>query len=119
MKRWQDLLDNAPERPNYTCPIFDGVQASVKISMREIESSLDAIRSQVNEDLEAARTANEELRENGIYWYEIAGELHKELREAQDKIDQLEYELSEARSSLDKFESIEPPQHPTPQEYTL
>lgn len=69
---WRRLKRNAPKVPDITCPAIDDV---IKRLDKLIESGKLLTEYQhgvLCRRLEKLRTANELLRDSGVYWYDIS-----------------------------------------------
>ena len=64
------LKKNAPKIPDFTCVSIDNVIEKLE-KLVERKKALDKKSlKDLTKRLEKLRTANEDLREGGIYWYE-------------------------------------------------
>ena len=64
------LKKNAPKIPDFTCVSIDNVISKLE-KLVERKKALDKKSlKDLTKRLEKLRTANENLREGGIYWYE-------------------------------------------------
>ena len=64
------LKKKAPKIPNHTCVSIDNVISKLE-KLVERKKTLDKKSlKDLTKRLEKLRTANEDLREGGIYWYE-------------------------------------------------
>ena len=69
-KTLSDYKNGAPELPANTCPYIDFVKDIVEEVKDETDSQL--IREKLdlaNNTLEYIRISNEQLRQNGFYWF--------------------------------------------------
>ena len=77
---WNKLKAKAPKIPKLTCPAIDHVLHKIE----KIKNSNGPI-TQFQHDvlmkrMEELRAANDNLRESGIYWYEVSKKLHKKIK---------------------------------------
>ncbi len=70
-KDWKKLKRRAPKVPDYTCPQIDDVLARIE-KIKDKQKLSQYQHDVIMRKMEQLRTANDLLRESGIYWYEIA-----------------------------------------------
>ena len=75
---WNKIRKKAPRVPDITCPAIDDVLNRLeKLSENNKSLSLAQYRA-LSKKLEKLRTANEQLRESGIYWHGACEEVINE-----------------------------------------
>jgi hypothetical protein len=71
---WNKIRKKAPRVPDITCPAIDDVLNRLeKLLTTELLTTTQ--HKTLSKKLEKLRTANEQLRESGIYWRDTAREL--------------------------------------------
>lgn len=74
------LKKKAPSIPDITCPAIDSILESLeKFASKERKYSIRNFNS-MKRRLEKLRTANEKLRESGIYWNQVCKDILKNIR---------------------------------------
>lgn len=68
-KTWKKLKTKAPKIPNHTCPAIDRVLLKVEKIIKSEKPMTQFQHDQIMKRMEELRTANDNLRESGIYWY--------------------------------------------------
>ena len=74
---WRKLKKNAPKVPDITCPAIDDLLDKMeKIVGKELSQ---AKYKAFERKMDRLRTANEQLRESGIYWHDACKEAVRDL----------------------------------------
>ena len=74
---WSKLRKQAPKDPDITCPAIDDVLNKLeKLVSRDLTISQFKI---IERKMEKLRTANEKLRDSGIYWHSACKETIRDL----------------------------------------
>jgi|TARA_A100001011_G_scaffold370204_1_gene426275 hypothetical protein len=74
---WSKIRKKAPKVPDITCPDIDSIlNRFEKLIGKEVTRAQFKI---VERKLERLRTANEKLRESGIYWHDACKETIRDL----------------------------------------
>lgn len=73
---WQKLKAKAPKVPKLTCPQIDHVLQKIDKIKSSNKTITDFQHDKLMKRMEELRTANDSLRESGIYWYEICKKLY-------------------------------------------
>ena len=69
-KTLSDYKKGAPELPTNTCPYIDFIQEVIKEVQDESDSILNRDKLELAiSTLEYVRVSNEQLRQNGFYWF--------------------------------------------------
>jgi hypothetical protein len=76
-KTLKDLKRKAPKVPGNTCPQIDDVLQWLERIQFGQSTFTQYRHDQLMKKMERLRTANERLRESGIYWYEACKEKFK------------------------------------------
>jgi len=71
-KKWQATKRKAPKVPDDTCPIIDGVLDRLDAIHKGNKKHTQFQHDQIIKKMEQIRKANEQLRESGHYWYDLA-----------------------------------------------
>ncbi|MAV94437.1 MAG: hypothetical protein CMA31_01980 [Euryarchaeota archaeon] len=69
---WRKLKKRAPKVPDITCPAIDDVLKRLTILCEDDKPLSEYKLGVICRRLEKLRTANELLRDSGVYWYDIA-----------------------------------------------
>lgn len=74
---WSKIRKKAPKVPGITCPAIDDILNQLEKTIgREFKQS--KFRS-IERKMEKLRTANEKLRESGVYWHDACKESVRDL----------------------------------------
>ena len=74
---WSKIRKKAPKVPDITCPDIDSILNKLENRVgKELTKSQFKI---VERKLEKLRTANEKLRESGIYWHDACKDTVRDL----------------------------------------
>lgn len=69
-KTLSDYKNGAPELPTNTCPYIDFIKDIIEEVKDETDSQLIKEKLELaNNTLEYIRVSNEQLRQNGFYWF--------------------------------------------------
>lgn len=69
-KTLSDYKNGAPELPTNTCPYIDFIKDIIEEVKDETDSQLIKEKLELaNNTLEYIRISNEQLRQNGFYWF--------------------------------------------------
>ena len=69
-KTLSDYKNGAPELPTNTCPYIDFIKDIIEEVKDETDSQLIKEKLELaNNTLEYIRMSNEQLRQNGFYWF--------------------------------------------------
>jgi len=71
---WQKMKKRAPKVPDITCPDIDSVITRLEKHLNTNAVYTEFRHKQIVKILEKLRTANENLRDSGQYWYGLAKE---------------------------------------------
>jgi|TARA_X000000950_G_scaffold51158_1_gene60413 hypothetical protein len=71
-KKWRATKRKAPKVPDDTCPIIDGVLDRLDAIHKGNKKHTQFQHDQIIKKMEQIRKANEQLRESGHYWYDLA-----------------------------------------------
>jgi hypothetical protein len=77
-KTWKKLKTKAPKIPNHTCPAIDRVLSKIDKIANSEKSITQYQHDQLMKRMEELRTANDNLRESGIYWYTACKKIYEE-----------------------------------------
>jgi len=74
---WSKIRKKAPKVPDITCPAIDNIlnQLEKQIGKELKHSKFRAIEKK----MEKLRTANEKLRESGVYWHDACKDAVRDL----------------------------------------
>jgi len=70
-KKWKKIKAKAPKVPGNTCPQIDEVLLTLEKIQTGQKRFTQFQHDQLMKKMEKLRTANESLRNSGIYWYEV------------------------------------------------
>ena len=74
---WSKIRKKAPKVPDITCPAIDSVLNKLeKLVGRDLTKAQFKI---IERKMEKLRTANEKLRESGIYWHDACKDTVRDL----------------------------------------
>lgn len=74
---WSKIRKKAPKVPDITCPAIDSVLNKLE---KHVDRNLTIKQFKIIErKLEKLRTANEKLRESGIYWHDACKDTVRDL----------------------------------------
>ena len=74
---WSKIRKKAPKVPDITCPDIDAILNRLeKLVGRDLTKAQFKI---IERKMEKLRTANEQLRESGIYWHDACRETVRDL----------------------------------------
>ena len=74
---WSKIRKKAPKVPDITCPAIDSVLNKLeKLVDRDLTKAQFKI---IERKMEKLRTANEKLRESGIYWHDACKDTVRDL----------------------------------------
>ena len=74
---WSKIRKKAPKVPDITCPDIDAILNRLeKLVGRDLTKAQFKI---IERKMEKLRTANEKLRESGIYWHDACKETVRDL----------------------------------------
>ena len=74
---WSKIRKKAPKVPDITCPAIDSVLNKLeKLVGRDLTKAQFKI---IERKMERLRTANEKLRESGIYWHDACKDTVRDL----------------------------------------
>lgn len=68
----QRLKRLAPKVPDFTCPDIDFILTKIEASYTDKKPISKMTKAVCVKKLERLRTHNEQLRESGVYWYDVA-----------------------------------------------
>ena len=69
---WARLKKKAPKVPDYTCPTIDDVLVRIEKFQSNQKVITEYQWKLIKKRLEQLRSDNDNLRESGIYWYDVA-----------------------------------------------
>jgi exo-beta-1,3-glucanase (GH17 family) len=72
---WSKIRKKAPKVPDITCPAIDDVLNRLEKLANTTKQLTTAQYKVLSNKLERLRTANEQLRESGIYWHNACEEV--------------------------------------------
>mgnify|MGYP001225813289 CR=1 FL=1 len=75
--KWNEVRRKAPKVPDITCPNIDEVIKIVETHYENKKVLTKVKFKKLERILERLRTANEKLRDSGIYWHDVSKELCK------------------------------------------
>lgn len=93
MSMLSDAKRDAPPVPDNTCPVIDKIQDGVEELITGHRATLEDVRK-----------ANEQLRESGIYWHDVAKEMQAHIETLENEVEELEKENQELRQALEQQE---------------
>tara|TARA_B100000989_G_scaffold282579_1_gene247766 strand:+ start:6454 stop:6717 length:264 start_codon:yes stop_codon:yes gene_type:complete len=70
-KRWKKWKKKAPKVPDHTCPKIDQILDRIEEFQKGDKRFTDYQHKVLVNKIEKIRTANEQLRDSGVYWYDI------------------------------------------------
>ena len=74
---WSKIRKKAPKVPDITCPDIDSILNKLeKLVGRDLTQAQYKI---IERKMERLRTANEKLRESGVYWHDACKETVRDL----------------------------------------
>ena len=74
---WSQIRKKAPKVPDITCPAIDSVLNKLE---KQVDRALTIKQFKtIERRMEKLRTANEKLRESGIYWHDACKETIRDL----------------------------------------
>jgi hypothetical protein len=75
-KQWRKIKAKAPKVPKYTCPQIDAVLEIIEKLVKDEKHISQWNHDRIMKKMEKIRTANDQLRESGIYWYEVSKNIY-------------------------------------------
>lgn len=69
---WQKWKKKAPKIPDITCPDIDSIIDRLEKHLTTNRNYTQFRHNQIVKTMEKLRSANEQLRASGEYWYDIA-----------------------------------------------
>ena len=74
---WSDIRKKAPKVPDITCHDIDTVLKIVEDHIENGKVIKKTQKKKIDRLMEKLRTANEKLRDSGVYWHDQAKDLCK------------------------------------------